>query len=58
MHFSNWLLFCGVALLVTFSPGPAVLLGLSLLRLRSKAASASKKAPMLAASASGVSFTG
>lgn len=29
MHFSNWLLFCGVALLVTFSPGPAVLLAIS-----------------------------
>ena len=29
MHLSNWLLFCSVALLVTFSPGPAVLLAVS-----------------------------
>lgn len=29
MHFSNWLVFCGVALLVTFTPGPAVLLAIS-----------------------------
>lgn len=29
MHFSNWLLFCGVTLLVTFSPGPAVLPAIS-----------------------------
>lgn len=29
MHFSNWLLFCGVALLVTFTPGPGVLLAVS-----------------------------
>ena len=29
MHLSNWLLFCSVALLVTFSPGPAVLLAIS-----------------------------
>ena len=29
MHISNWLLFCSVALLVTFSPGPAVLLAIS-----------------------------
>jgi len=29
MHFSNWLIFCGIALLVTFSPGPAVLLAIS-----------------------------
>jgi threonine/homoserine/homoserine lactone efflux protein len=29
MDLSNWLLFCGVALLTTFSPGPAVLLAIS-----------------------------
>lgn len=29
MHFSNWLIFCGVTLLVAFSPGPAVLLAVS-----------------------------
>jgi len=29
MTFSNWLIFCGVALLVTFTPGPAVLLAIS-----------------------------
>lgn len=29
MHFSNWLFFCGVALLVTFTPGPAILLAIS-----------------------------
>jgi len=29
MHFSNWLVFCGVSLLVTFTPGPAVLLAVS-----------------------------
>ena len=29
MHLSNWLLFCSVALLVTFSPGPTVLLAIS-----------------------------
>lgn len=29
MTISNWLLFCGVALLTTFSPGPAVLLAIS-----------------------------
>ena len=29
MHFSNWLVFCGVAFLVTFSPGPGVLLAIS-----------------------------
>lgn len=29
MHLSNWLLFCSIALLVTFSPGPAVLLAIS-----------------------------
>ena len=29
MHLSNWLLFCGVALLVTFTPGPGVLLAVS-----------------------------
>ena len=29
MLLSNWLLFCSVALLVTFSPGPAVLLAIS-----------------------------
>jgi len=29
MHFSNWLLFCGVTLLVAFTPGPAVLLAVS-----------------------------
>jgi threonine/homoserine/homoserine lactone efflux protein len=29
MHLSNWLIFCGVALLVTFTPGPAVLLAVS-----------------------------
>lgn len=29
MPFSTWLLFCGVALLVTFSPGPGVLLAIS-----------------------------
>lgn len=29
MQFSNWLLFCGVALLVTFTPGPAVLMSVS-----------------------------
>ena len=26
MHLSTWLLFCGVTLLVAFTPGPAVLL--------------------------------
>ncbi len=29
MHLSNWLVFCGVAFLVTFSPGPGVLLAIS-----------------------------
>jgi threonine/homoserine/homoserine lactone efflux protein len=29
VHFSNWLLFCGVTLLVAFTPGPAVLLAVS-----------------------------
>lgn len=29
MHLSNWLLFCSVALLVTFTPGPGVLLAIS-----------------------------
>lgn len=29
MFLSNWLLFCGVALLVTFTPGPGVLLAVS-----------------------------
>src|SRR3990167_4353267 len=29
MHLSNWLAFCGVAFLVTFSPGPGVLLAIS-----------------------------
>lgn len=29
MHFSNWLIFCSIALLVTFTPGPAVLLAIS-----------------------------
>jgi homoserine/homoserine lactone efflux protein len=29
MNISNWLLFCSVALLATFSPGPAVLLAIS-----------------------------
>jgi homoserine/homoserine lactone efflux protein len=29
MHISNWLIFCSVALLATFSPGPAVLLAIS-----------------------------
>lgn len=29
MHLSNWLLFCGIALLVTFTPGPGVLLAVS-----------------------------
>jgi threonine/homoserine/homoserine lactone efflux protein len=29
MHFSNWLIFCGVTLLVAFTPGPAVLLAVS-----------------------------
>jgi homoserine/homoserine lactone efflux protein len=29
MHVSNWLVFCGVAFLVTFSPGPGVLLAVS-----------------------------
>jgi len=29
MHLSNWLLFCGVALVVTFTPGPGVLLAIS-----------------------------
>lgn len=29
MHISNWLLFCGVALLVTFTPGPGVLLAIA-----------------------------
>jgi homoserine/homoserine lactone efflux protein len=29
MSLSNWLLFCGVALLVTFTPGPGVLLAVS-----------------------------
>ena len=29
MHFSNWLVFCGVTLLVAFTPGPAVLLAVS-----------------------------
>lgn len=29
MHLSNWFVFCGVAFLVTFSPGPGVLLAIS-----------------------------
>jgi homoserine/homoserine lactone efflux protein len=29
MHLSNWLVFCGVAFLVCFSPGPGVLLAIS-----------------------------
>jgi threonine/homoserine/homoserine lactone efflux protein len=29
MTFSNWLIFCGVAALVCFTPGPAVLLAIS-----------------------------
>jgi threonine/homoserine/homoserine lactone efflux protein len=29
VHFSNWLVFCGVALLITFTPGPGVLLAIS-----------------------------
>jgi homoserine/homoserine lactone efflux protein len=29
VHFSNWLIFCGVTLLVAFTPGPAVLLAVS-----------------------------
>ncbi len=29
MHFSNWLIFCGIALLTSFTPGPAVLLAIS-----------------------------
>lgn len=29
MPLTNWLLFCGVALLTTFTPGPAVLLAIS-----------------------------
>lgn len=29
MHFSTWLVFCGVALLLSFTPGPAVLLAIS-----------------------------
>ena len=29
MHISNWLVFCGVAFLVCFSPGPGVLLAIS-----------------------------
>ena len=29
MHLSNWLIFCSVALLVTFTPGPAGLLAVS-----------------------------
>ena len=29
MEWSNWLVFCGVALVVTFSPGPGVLLAIS-----------------------------
>lgn len=29
MHLSNWLVFCGLALLVTFTPGPGVLLAIS-----------------------------
>ena len=29
MDLANWLLFCGVALLTTFTPGPAVLLAIS-----------------------------
>jgi homoserine/homoserine lactone efflux protein len=29
MHLSNWLIFCGVALVVTFTPGPGVLLAIS-----------------------------
>lgn len=29
MNVSNWLVFCGVALLMSFTPGPAVLLALS-----------------------------
>ena len=29
MQFSNWLIFCGVALLVTLTPGPGVLLAVS-----------------------------
>lgn len=38
MPFSTWLLFCGSALLASFSPGPGVLLGLGLLKLRNRAA--------------------
>lgn len=29
MQLSNWLIFCGVALLTTFTPGPAVLLAIA-----------------------------
>lgn len=29
MTLANWLLFCGIALLTTFTPGPAVLLAIS-----------------------------
>ncbi|MQR00827.1 LysE family translocator [Glaciimonas soli] len=29
MHISNWLIFCGIALLTSFTPGPAVLLAIS-----------------------------
>ena len=29
MHLTNWLVFCGVALVVTFTPGPGVLLAIS-----------------------------
>jgi threonine/homoserine/homoserine lactone efflux protein len=29
VHFSNWLIFCGVSMLVTLTPGPAVLLAIS-----------------------------
>ena len=29
MQFSQWLVFCGVALLVTFTPGPAVLMAIA-----------------------------
>ncbi|AMC34277.1 LysE family translocator [Janthinobacterium sp. B9-8] len=29
MYLSNWFVFCGVALLVTFTPGPGVLLAIS-----------------------------
>jgi len=29
VHLSNWLIFCGVTLLVAFTPGPAVLLAVS-----------------------------